>query len=65
MVSKQEIKTERREDGSIYVEKETWSDTIPADMLDDWIEWYGKMHQQHGYDGYREMAEALRAVKAG
>lgn len=64
MASANQVKVERREDGSLYVAKETWSDIIPADMIDHWIDWYAQMHKQHGYDGYREMSEALRAAKA-
>ena len=33
-------------------------------MIDHWIDWYAAMHKQHGYDGYREMSEALHKAKA-
>lgn len=64
MMMAKKIKAERLDNGAIRVEKGTWSDTIPADQVNGWADWYDRMHQQHGYAGYREMAEALRAVKA-
>lgn len=56
------IKVERLPDGQVFVAKETWSDTFPEERREPWAQWYEKMYRDSGYEGYRTMAESLRAL---
>lgn len=58
------ITVERLPDGRVHVKNGGWTDTFPEERRETWANWYEQMHQQYRYDGYRAMAEALRALDA-
>lgn len=58
------IEVTRLDDGQVSVRKGFWSDVFPEERRETWAAWYDSMHEHHGYSGYREMAEALRALPA-
>lgn len=56
------ITVERLEDGRVSVRKGSWYDVYPEEQREPWAAWYDRMCEEYGYVGYREMAEALRAL---
>ncbi|WP_428925019.1 hypothetical protein [Marinibacterium sp. SX1] len=58
------ITVARLPDGRVSIGRGTWSDTFPEDRREPWAAWYESMFVQYGYAGYRQMAEALRALQS-
>lgn len=54
------IKVVRLETGHVQISKGTWSDVFPEERRMSWAEWYDAMHQTYAYEGYKDMAQALR-----
>ncbi|WP_420002853.1 hypothetical protein [Arenibacterium sp. LLYu02] len=56
------ITVQRTAEGHVQVSKGTWSDTFPEERRLSWADWYEGMHKTYAYEGYQEMAKALRAL---
>jgi len=57
------MKAERIPGGKIRLTGKAWSDEFEEERLNRWIEWYDQMHAEYGARGYKEAADALRAVQ--
>ena len=57
------IEVSRTDDGKILVNKGTWTDVFPEDQREPWAQWYEQMHTHYAYEGYADMAKALRALR--
>ncbi|QEW20007.1 hypothetical protein LA6_002200 [Marinibacterium anthonyi] len=53
---------ERLADGHVTISNGIWRETFPEDQREIWIDWYDRMFGQYGYDGYRDLAAALRSL---
>lgn len=58
------IEVSRTPEGQVHVVKGTWSDTFPEERRLTWADWYEEMHKTYAYEGYDDMAKALRALGA-
>lgn len=56
------IEVTRLDDGQVMVQKGSWRDIFHEDRRHPWADWYEAMHAERGYQGYLDMAEALRAL---
>lgn len=56
------MQAERLPNGKIRLEGRIWSDEFSEDRLEAWIKWYDQMYAEKGREGYKDAADALRAV---
>jgi hypothetical protein len=49
-------------DGKIRVFGKDYFDTFEPELLAGWIVFYDRMFTDYGYPGYKETADALRAL---
>ncbi|WP_027238244.1 hypothetical protein [Leisingera caerulea] len=61
-MSANRIEVVRLADGQVSVRKGSWFDVFDEGRREPWATWYEQMHAEYGYDGYLDMAKALRSL---